>query len=78
MKTYYNGYLFAFNHNEYIYNPTSCLYFFDHFQEMCTYPRNMLDSNLSVDRSKLEYIAKIPMGRELLLKKMQKDDNSTG
>jgi len=73
MKTYYNGYLFAFGLDEYIYNPTLCLYFFEQFQEMCSYPRKMLDSNLAVDESKLEYIAAIPMGRDILLSVMQKD-----
>jgi len=73
MKTYYNGYLFAFGLDEYIYNPTLCLYFFEHFQEMCNYPRKMLDSNLAVDESKLEYIAAIPMGRDILFSMMQKD-----
>jgi len=73
MKTYYNGYRFAFGPGDYIYNPTLCLYFFKQFQEMCTYPRKMLDSNLAVDESKLEYIAQIPMGRDILLSMMEKD-----
>jgi len=73
MKIYYNGYLFAFGLDEYIYNPTLCLYFFEQFQEMCSYPRKMLDSNLAVDESKLEYIAAIPMGRDILLSMMQKN-----
>ncbi len=73
MKTYYDGYLFTFGLDEYIYNPTLCLYFFEQFQEMCTYPRKMLDSNLATDESKLEYIANIPMGRDLLLAMVQKD-----
>jgi len=73
MKTYYNGYLFAVGLNEYLYNPTLCLYFFKQFKESCNYPRKMLDSNLAVDESKLEYIAEIPLGREILLSLMQKD-----
>ncbi len=71
MKTYYNGYLFAPDLEEYIYNPTLCLYFFKHFQEMCTYPRQMLDSNLATDEAKLEYLTRIPRGRELLLDFME-------
>ncbi|MCK5508117.1 MAG: AAA family ATPase [Desulfobacterales bacterium] len=73
MKTYYNGYLFALGLDEYIYNPTLCLYFFEQFREICSYPRKMLDSNLAVDESKLEYIAAIPMGRNILLSMMQKN-----
>ncbi len=72
IKTYYNGYRFAFSLDDYIYNPTLCLYFFEQFQEMCTYPREMLDDNLAADESKLEYIAQIPMGRELIVELIQK------
>ena len=77
MKTYYNGYLFAVGPDEYIYNPTLCLYFLKQFQEMCSYPRKMLDSNLAVDESKLEYMAQIPMGRDLLVAMVQKDHHVT-
>jgi len=73
MKTYYNGYCFAPRLNQYIYNPTLCLYFFDQFQERCEYPRKMLDSNLATDESKLEYIADIPMGREIIVSMMEND-----
>ena len=72
MKTYYNGYLFAFGLDEYIYNPTLCLYFFKQFQEMCSYPREMLDDNLATDESKLEYIAQLPKGKDLLVDLTQK------
>ncbi len=72
IKTYYNDYRFAFSLDDYIYNPTLCLYFFEQFQEMCTYPREMLDDNLAADESKLEYIAQIPMGRELIVELIQK------
>jgi hypothetical protein len=73
MKTYYNGYLFAFGLDEYIYNPTLCLYFFEQFQEMCLYPREMLDDNLATDESKLEYIAQLPAGQDLLVALTQKE-----
>ncbi|MEA3429208.1 MAG: AAA family ATPase [Thermodesulfobacteriota bacterium] len=72
MKTYYNGYLFAFGLDEYIYNPTLCLYFFKQFQEMCSYPREMLDDNLATDESKLEYIAQLSNGQALLVDLTQK------
>ena len=74
MKTYYNGYCFTYNISKNIYNPTLCLYFLKYFQEMCEYPMDMLDSNLSVDRTKLKYIATIPTGSELIIKKMQKNE----
>jgi len=75
IKIYYDGYLFSLDSNEQIYNPTLCLYFLSQFQKKCAYPRKMLDSNLAVDESKLEYIAQIPMGRDLLINLMQKDHN---
>ncbi|WP_080800476.1 AAA family ATPase, partial [Desulfamplus magnetovallimortis] len=74
MRTYYNGYCFVPRLNQYIYNPTLCLYFFDHFQEMCDYPRKMLDSNLATDESKLEYISQIPMGRKIIVSMMESDN----
>ena len=73
IKTYYNGYIFSHTVHERIYNPTLSLYFFEQFEKSCTYPRNMLDSNLAVDESKLEYIAQIPRGRNLLMNLVQKD-----
>ena len=73
MQTYYNGYTFSHAADERIYNPTLCLYFFEQFEKSCNYPRKMLDSNLAVDESKLEYIAQIPQGRNLLMNLVQKD-----
>ena len=73
MQTYYNGYTFSHATDEHIYNPTLCLYFFEHFEKRCGYPRKMLDSNLAVDESKLEYIAQISRGRDLLMNLVQKD-----
>ncbi|MBF0202843.1 MAG: AAA family ATPase [Desulfamplus sp.] len=73
MKTYYNGYRFCYKKNDYIYNPTLSIYFFKQFQKECEYPFEMLDDNLAVDESKLEYIAKIPKGRELLLSLMEQN-----
>jgi len=67
MQTYYNGYIFSHAHDERIYNPTLCLYFLKQFEKSHQYPREMLDDNLAVDDSKLEYIAQIHKGRELLM-----------
>ena len=73
IKTYYNGYTFCHSDHERIYNPTLSLYFFKQFEKSCTYPRYILDSNLAVDESKLEYIAQIARGRDLLMELMEKD-----
>ncbi|WDN90068.1 hypothetical protein BuS5_03038 [Desulfosarcina sp. BuS5] len=75
MQTYYNGYTFSHTTDEQIYNPTLSLYFFEQFEKMCSYPRKMLDSNLAVDEAKLEYIAQIPRGRDLLMNLVQKDQD---
>ncbi|WDN90071.1 hypothetical protein BuS5_03041 [Desulfosarcina sp. BuS5] len=75
MKTYYNGYTFSHTADEQIYNPTLCLYFFKQFEKRCSYPRKILDSNLAVDEAKLEYIAQIPRGRDLLMNLVQKDQD---
>ncbi len=71
MQTYYNGYTFAHATDEHVYNPTLSLYFFKQFEKKCSYPREMLDDNLAVDESKLEYIAQIPRGRDLLMSLME-------
>ncbi|MBF0231057.1 MAG: AAA family ATPase, partial [Desulfamplus sp.] len=73
MKTYYNGYKFCYKKSDYIYNPTLSIYFFKHLQKECEYPFEMLDDNLAVDESKLEYIARIPKGEQLLLSLMEQN-----
>ncbi len=73
IKTYYDGYTFSHAVHERIYNPTLSLYFFEQFEKTCSYPRNILDSNLAVDESKLEHIAQISRGRDLLMNLVQKD-----
>ncbi|MBF0228769.1 MAG: AAA family ATPase [Desulfamplus sp.] len=73
MKTYYNGYKFCYKKHDYIYNPTLSIYFFEQFQKYCEYPRKMLDANLAADESKLEYIARLPNGRDLLFTLMEKN-----
>ncbi|MBF0229234.1 MAG: AAA family ATPase [Desulfamplus sp.] len=67
MRTYYNGYSFAPADICKIYNPTLALYFIKAFQEDALYPREMLDANLASDEAKLEFIAALPGGRQLLL-----------
>jgi len=73
MQTYYNGYTFSHSVDESVYNPTLAIYFLEQFEKSCTYPREMLDTNLAVDDAKLEYIAQVPRGRDLLMSLMEKD-----
>ncbi|PDW02248.1 AAA family ATPase [Candidatus Viridilinea mediisalina] len=60
MRTYYNGYCFNMEVSEPIYNPTLTLYFLKAFQEGRAAPRELLDSNLAMDRGKITYIAGLP------------------
>jgi hypothetical protein len=73
MRLYYNGYRFCDEPTELIYNPTLALYFLKHYQENCSYPSNMLDSNLAMDRGKLSYVAQLPGGAELIVGALQDD-----
>jgi len=67
LRTWHNGYTFAYDTEQRIYNATLSLYFLKHYAKTCNYPPKMLDSNLSTDRAKLEYIARFPGGDQLLL-----------
>lgn len=68
VRTFYNGYRFTTaTAAERVYNPTLALYFFKHFQRTCSYPENMLDSNLAMDRGKIAYIASLPGGGQVIL-----------
>ena len=72
MRIYYNGYKFAPDAAESVYNPTLAIYFIEAFLRTCKYPRKMLDSNLAADDAKLRYISQIPKGEQLLLDLMKK------
>ncbi|CAN2042759.1 AAA family ATPase [Candidatus Magnetomoraceae bacterium gMMP-15] len=67
MRKYYNGYKFAFDAEELVYNPTLAIYFMKYFYDKCKYPRMMLDSNLATDEAKLRYVSQISRGKQLLL-----------
>ena len=74
MRVYYNGYKFAPNAKDSIYNPTLAIYFIKAFFKTCKYPREMLDANLAADEAKLQYISQIPKGGQLLLDLIRKDN----
>ena len=67
IRTWYDGYKFAPDAAQSVYNPTMTLYFLDALLERGTFPVEMLDENLSADGAKLDYIAQIPGGGQLLL-----------
>ncbi|EIC23032.1 Protein of unknown function (DUF1703) [Thiorhodovibrio frisius] len=67
MRSFYNGYNFALcPEGGQIYNPTLALYFFKHFAKRCSYPEEMLDNNLAMDRNRIEYIAGLPNGEAVV------------
>ena len=66
MRTFYNGYRFGYGDKSLVYNPTLALYFLDNYQIDCAYPRDILDDNLAMDRNRIEYIARLPHGNELI------------
>ena len=67
MRQFYNGYCFDEEQPEQlIYNPTLAIYFLDHLSRRCQYPKNLLDHNLAMDRNRLNYMAQLPHGREVI------------
>jgi hypothetical protein len=77
MRTFYNGYCFSYEKKPLVYNPTLSLYFMSEFLKHCKYPRNMLDSNLAMDRGKLRYIAQLPEGDKLIVKALSDEEPIT-
>ncbi|WP_343412138.1 AAA family ATPase [Candidatus Amarolinea dominans] len=66
LRTFYNGYRFGMRATALIYNPTLTLYFLKALQRECEAPRELLDSNLAMDRGKIAYIAALPHGAPVL------------
>ena len=73
MRTFYNGYRFSYEADHGVYNPTLSLYFLEELHKRGQYPRNMLDDNLAMDRSKLTYIAELLQDEQVLLEALDTD-----
>lgn len=73
MKTFYNGYRFAYDNPALVYNPTLAIYFLEHFDKRCQYPRRILDSNLAMDKNKISYIARLPHGERVVLNALSEE-----
>jgi hypothetical protein len=73
MRTFYNGYRFGYPTGELVYNPTLALYFLEHLQRNGAYPRAMLDSNLAMDRNRIDYVARLPHGEPLIGKTLNSE-----
>ncbi len=57
MRTWYNGYRFAKDEAELLYNPTNALYFLKHLYLYGEPPEKLHDENLRTDRGKLAFLA---------------------
>jgi len=66
MRTFYNGYRFGNETAELVYNPTLSFYFLKYFSRHCRYPEKMLDDNLAMDRNRIQYVAALPHGQNLV------------
>jgi len=75
MRTFYNGYRFGYAAGPLLYNPTLALYFLDEYRRDCAYPRKILDDNLAMDRNRIEYIARLPHGNELVTRTLDPTDS---
>ncbi len=70
---WYNGYRFATDAGEAIYNPTLFFYFLDHLQRTGSYPEQMLDANLAADEGKLDYLARASAGQDAVVDMIRKE-----
>ena len=66
MRDFYNGYRFTLHREESVYNPTLALYFLKRLAEDGTYPEQLLDDNLAMDRNRIQYVARLPHGEKLV------------
>ncbi len=62
MRTWYNGYRFAEDRDELVYNPTNALYFLKHLYLHGEPPKRLQDENLRTDRGKLAFLAHTTAG----------------
>lgn len=74
LRTFYNGYRFSKRAEAGIYNPTLTLYFCRHLQRQGRFPSNLLDENLAMDRNKLQYLAGLPHGEDIIVKALGGDE----
>ena len=77
MQTFYNGYCFSYESAPWVYNPTLAWYFMKHLQRQCQYPREMLDSNLAMDRGKITYISQLPKGEHVIMDALSQEPQLT-
>ncbi|RRR73774.1 MAG: AAA family ATPase [Candidatus Viridilinea halotolerans] len=66
MRQFYNGYAFGEEPTTLVYNPTLAFYFLQHLATRGHPPRELLDTNLAMDRGKIAYIASLPHGATVI------------
>jgi len=77
METYYNGYMFNDEAENRVYNSQMVLFLFNQIQMLGKQPKDIVDTNLQTDYSRLRSLAENENNREKLLQIM-KDDGIFG
>ena len=68
MKNLYDGYIFSPFTDSRIYNPTLVMYLFKHIEQLYgKLPLSLMDHNLVTDEGRLEFIAELPGGKEMIM-----------
>ncbi|KPA18014.1 AAA-ATPase [Candidatus Magnetomorum sp. HK-1] len=68
IKNLYDGYIFSPYIDTRIYNPTLVMYLFKQLEQLYgQLPESLIDFNLIPDRARLEYIANLPEGKDLIM-----------
>ncbi|ETR67540.1 MAG: AAA-ATPase-like protein [Candidatus Magnetoglobus multicellularis str. Araruama] len=68
IKNLYDGYSFSPYIIKHIYNPTLIMYLFKQLEQLYgQLPKTLLDHNLLADSGRIEYIANLPGGTELIM-----------
>jgi len=73
MKNLYDGYIFSPYTDKRVYNPTLVMYLLKHIEQLeGKLPISLMDHNLETDESRLEFIADLPGGKEMIMELNQK------
>jgi hypothetical protein len=68
MKNLYDGYIFSPYVDIRIYNPTLVMYLLKHIEQLeGNLPLSLMDHNLVTDEKRLEFIADLPGGKEMIM-----------
>nr|VFJ44637.1 MAG: PD-(D/E)XK nuclease superfamily protein [Candidatus Kentron sp. FM]VFJ56092.1 MAG: PD-(D/E)XK nuclease superfamily protein [Candidatus Kentron sp. FM]VFK06327.1 MAG: PD-(D/E)XK nuclease superfamily protein [Candidatus Kentron sp. FM] len=81
MGSFYNGYCFSPRRlssggDSLIYNPTLAIYFLEELAEYCEYPERILDTNLAMDRNRIQFVSRLPHGERLVTKALAANETN--